>query len=464
MKVFRHLGLFTVVALLAVLVAACGGSPAKTTTTTTPKTTTNTGTTANNMDGGNMMQGITITPDMAGMNALIRTGKATISGSQVSVLLTTKGFAVYTYKPDTALMSTCTGACAKDWPPVLAPKGTMTVSSSVTLAKPLSVHQTANGLQVFYDGHALYTYAEDTKAGVAMGHGADTEWYLVNAALSTMATNTGNMMQGITITPDMTANTTALIHTGKATINGTQTSLLLTSKNFAVYTYKPDTAFKATCTGDCAKDWPPVLASNGMMTVSSSVTLPKQLSVHQTANGAQVFYDGHALYTYAEDKQAGVALGNGQDTDWYLVNSMLNNMATTNNGNMIQGIAVTLATTGNTGAFIHTGKAAINGNQVNVLLTNKGFALYYYKADTAFKATCTGACAKDWPPVLAPNGMMAVSSAVALPKLLSVHQTANGAQVFYDGHALYTYATDTQAGIATGRGQDMLWYMVGFLL
>lgn len=139
-------------------------------------------------------------------------------------------------------------------------------------------------------------------------------------------------------------------------------------------------------------------------------------------------------------------------------------MNTNNNGTMMGGITITPAMAGNMAAFIHTGKAAINGNQVNVLMTNKGFALYYYMADPMLSAICTGQCAQDWPPVLAPKGMMTVSSSVSLPRQLSVHQTPNGAQVFYDGHALYTYAADKQPGIATGRAQDMQWYLVGFLL
>jgi len=134
-----------------------------------------------------------------------------------------------------------------------------------------------------------------------------------------------------------------------------------------------------------------------------------------------------------------------------------------NNNNMTGGIPITPNMGGNNAAFIHTGKAAIDGKTVNVLLTNKNFAVYYYKPDTMFKATCTGQCAQDWPPVLAPQGMM-LSSSMTLPKALSVHQTPNGSQVFYDGHALYTYAADTQAGNATGRGEDMQWYLVGFEL
>ena len=135
-----------------------------------------------------------------------------------------------------------------------------------------------------------------------------------------------------------------------------------------------------------------------------------------------------------------------------------------NNGNMMDGITIIPSMGGNTAAFIHTGMATINGNKVNVLMTNKGFAVYYYRADTLLKATCTGQCANDWPPVLAPQGMMTVSSSMPLPRQLSVHQTPNGAQVFYDGHALYTYAADKQAGTATGRAQDMQWYLVGFTL
>lgn len=114
-------------------------------------------------------------------------------------------------------------------------------------------------------------------------------------------------------------------------------------------------------------------------------------------------------------------------------------------------------------AFIRTGKAIIDGKNTNVLLTNKGFAIYYYKADAALTSTCIGQCAKDWPPVLVPQGTT-VSSSAMLPKQLSVHQTANGMQVFYDGHALYTYTADKKADLATGRGQDKQWYLVGSLL
>ena len=76
------------------------------------------------------------------------------------------------------------------------------------------------------------------------------------------------------------------------------------------------------------------------------------------------------------------------------MNTNNNGNMNNNNNNMMGGITITPGMGGNMGAFIHTGVATINGNKVNVLMTNKGFAVYYYRADTMFKATCTGQCAQ----------------------------------------------------------------------
>ena len=119
---------------------------------------------------------------------------------------------------------------------------------------------------------------------------------------------------------------------------------------------------------------------------------------------------------------------------------------------------------GNMNAFIHTAFVMLNGNKVHVLTNSKGFLLYYYLKDSMLTSKCTAGCAQSWPPVLDPQGMMTISSSIALPRKLSVHQTANGNQVFYDGHALYTYAGDMHAGQFSGRAMGNAWYLVGFTL
>ena len=119
---------------------------------------------------------------------------------------------------------------------------------------------------------------------------------------------------------------------------------------------------------------------------------------------------------------------------------------------------------GNQKAFIHTAFVMLNGIKVHVLTNNKGFLLYYYLKDSMMVSNCTGPCAQSWPPLLEPQGMMTISSSIPLPRKLSVHKTANGNQVFYDGHPLYTYAGDMQAGQFSGRGMGNAWYLVGFTL
>lgn len=119
---------------------------------------------------------------------------------------------------------------------------------------------------------------------------------------------------------------------------------------------------------------------------------------------------------------------------------------------------------GNMNAFIHTAFVMLSGKKVHILTTNKGFVLYYYMKDTMNTSKCTGGCAQNWPPLLQPKGMMTISSSIMLPHKLTVHMTANGNQVFYDGHALYGYAGDMQAGQFNGRGMDSAWYLVGINL
>jgi predicted lipoprotein with Yx(FWY)xxD motif len=116
---------------------------------------------------------------------------------------------------------------------------------------------------------------------------------------------------------------------------------------------------------------------------------------------------------------------------------------------------------GDQNTFVHTTKVMINGMAVTVLTTSKGMILYYKRDDPAPNSNCTGQCAKDWPPLIAPDNMMTITSSMQLPKQLTTHMTGNGNQVEYDGHPLYTYASDMNAGQFTGRGMDNVWYLVG---
>lgn len=109
------------------------------------------------------------------------------------------------------------------------------------------------------------------------------------------------------------------------------------------------------------------------------------------------------------------------------------------------------------GAVIHTKTVTVNGNKVTVLADSKGLTLYSFTPDSASTVACTAACAKLWPPLLSPDG--APSSTPALPGTLRVLNGANGPQVLYNGHPLYTYAKDGDAGDAYGEGIGGKWHV-----
>ncbi len=108
---------------------------------------------------------------------------------------------------------------------------------------------------------------------------------------------------------------------------------------------------------------------------------------------------------------------------------------------------------------IHTTQVMLNGKMVTVLTTASGMMLYYRLSDPVPESTCTGGCAMTWPPLIL-NSVMPTSS-VMLPHKLTVYMTANGNQVEYDGHPVYTYSGDMAPGQFNGRGMGNVWYLVG---
>ncbi len=167
-------------------------------------------------------------------------------------------------------------------------------------------------------------------------------------------------------------------------------------------------------------------------------------------------------YTSAKSTAtAGITMATAQPT-MNATKTTSGNMGYGNNGNNMNGNNGNMGDQQNT--FIHTTTVKINNRTVHVLTTNKGYILYHFRKDTPLQASCTGMCAQAWPPLLAPQGMMTISTSMTLPRSISVHKTANGEQIFYDGHALYTYSGDMAPGQFSGRGIENAWYLVGFTL
>jgi len=98
-----------------------------------------------------------------------------------TVLASSTGLTLYRYTVDPAGEVTCTGACAKAWPPMLLPKGVTHIKVPHGV-KGLTVRKVHGGrLQVFFHNQALYTFVSDTKKGQDTGQGVENEWYAVLA-------------------------------------------------------------------------------------------------------------------------------------------------------------------------------------------------------------------------------------------------------------------------------------------
>ena len=106
----------------------------------------------------------------AAFAATLSTGtKVTLhSTSHGKVLATSKGRTLYLYTSDSKNHSNCTGSCASVWPPLMT-KGKPVAGTGVSQAKLGTIKRPDHGVQVTYNGNALYLFASDSKPGVASG-------------------------------------------------------------------------------------------------------------------------------------------------------------------------------------------------------------------------------------------------------------------------------------------------------
>ena len=124
--------------------------------------------------------------------AVVHTATVTVRG-QSEIVLTddTRGLTLYYFTPDSATQSACTGSCAQAWPPLLF-SGSGDPTSSTSLSGKLSVQMDANGNQVEYNGHLLYTYSGDTAPGQTNGEGLLGKWFVANPDLAVQGTGSTN--------------------------------------------------------------------------------------------------------------------------------------------------------------------------------------------------------------------------------------------------------------------------------
>jgi predicted lipoprotein with Yx(FWY)xxD motif len=167
-RIRYRIGAVTALIGVSVLVAACGSSSSPTTATT-----------GGAAAGSTASSSATATPAAAKGTAV-----GTTKGSEGTFLTGAGGRALYLWVADAKGMSSCSGACAKAWPP-LTTKGKPIASGSVKASQLGTIKRSDGSEQVTYDGHPLYYFEGDPKSGTTTGQGSNAfgaKWWLVSTS------------------------------------------------------------------------------------------------------------------------------------------------------------------------------------------------------------------------------------------------------------------------------------------
>jgi predicted lipoprotein with Yx(FWY)xxD motif len=151
----RFLAVGAIGALAALTLAACGSSGGSSSASTQPPMTST---------GAPATVGVTST-------------------SLGNTLVDAQGRTLYLFQKDTGTTSTCTGACATAWPPLIAP-GAPTTGSGANASLIGNTMRQDGKTQVTYNGHPLYLFEADQKPGDATGQNVDAfgaKWYVLSA-------------------------------------------------------------------------------------------------------------------------------------------------------------------------------------------------------------------------------------------------------------------------------------------
>jgi predicted lipoprotein with Yx(FWY)xxD motif len=105
--------------------------------------------------------------------------------------------------------------------------------------------------------------------------------------------------------PAASQQAAATVRTVQATVGGKTETILVNSQGLPLYYYVNDTAAKSVVTGGLAALWPPLTSAS-----PAATGLTGKLAAVMDIHGAQVAYNGHLLYTFADD-QAGQVTGQG---------------------------------------------------------------------------------------------------------------------------------------------------------
>jgi predicted lipoprotein with Yx(FWY)xxD motif len=154
-------------AVAAIVIAGCGGGDSTS------------GGAYGGKSGGGKSNSTSETTPGAKASASAGVVSAAEVGGLGTILVDSSGRTLYDFHKDQGTTSSCYGACAGAWPPLLT-EGEPEAEGGAGAAKLGTTKRKDGTTQVTYAGHPLYTYVGDQGPGEANGNDIDqfgAEWY-----------------------------------------------------------------------------------------------------------------------------------------------------------------------------------------------------------------------------------------------------------------------------------------------
>jgi len=115
----------------------------------------------------------------SGRSATVGVSKASLG----SILVNSQGRTLYLFTRDSGAASTCSGACAVNWPPLRA-VGKPTIGSGAKASLVSTSTRSDGARQLTYNGHPLYLFKGDKSPGDTNGQGLTAfggSWYALTS-------------------------------------------------------------------------------------------------------------------------------------------------------------------------------------------------------------------------------------------------------------------------------------------
>jgi predicted lipoprotein with Yx(FWY)xxD motif len=145
----------------------------------------------------------------SGASGRVSVDVATNAALRTKILVDSGGFTLYHLTSEEKGAIDCTGLCGAAWVPLLAGSSKPVAGPGLSASKLSTIKRPAGGgVQVTYNGYALYLYRGDKKPGEVNGQGAERKWYAITPAGSVTEQTAKTTVPTTTTTTTTTKTTT----------------------------------------------------------------------------------------------------------------------------------------------------------------------------------------------------------------------------------------------------------------